>query len=116
MIIYVTTLTGIKIVINVSPTDSIEYLKTLIYNANNTPVDQQRLIFNGTQLEDYRTLADYNIQQKATISMVLRLRGGMLHETSGRNGTYERLKSVYFSLDDEDDNEDDNEDDESDYI
>ena len=96
------TLTGKTIRLKYTNELQIIELKYLIFNKVGMPPDQQRLILNGAQLEDGRTLSEYKIKNGDAIHLISRLRGGMFHETSGKNGNYKSLEYMIIDIDYED--------------
>jgi hypothetical protein len=93
------TLTGkeIDIKCDINSTSVAEF-KTLISCHEGIPEDQQRVIFEGKQLEDSKYLYEYEIKDKGILHLILRLRGGMYHEVSGRDGSYPPLRDVFYTI------------------
>lgn len=95
-VVFVHTLTGKKLSLVVRPTETIEGVMNKILEQEAIPLDQQRLIFAGKQLDRERALDDYDVRDGSVLHLVLRLRGGMAHWTSSRSD-YEMLYLKTFN-------------------
>ena len=82
--IKIRSLTGKETLTRVHHKMIVSELKNMIEKIDQTPFDQQRLVYNGKQLEDDRTLDYYGVNEESVIHIILRIRGGMFHETSAR--------------------------------
>jgi len=86
------TLTGKTIRTELPAMATVIELKSAIQDREGIPVDQQRLVYGGMQLEDELPLAAYGIGDQSTLHLILRLRGGMYHASSGMEGL-DRMRS-----------------------
>jgi len=96
MQLFVKTLTGKTVTIEVEEGESIEDVKAKIAEKEGIPPEQQRLIFGGQQLQDAKTLSDYDVGDDSTLHLVLRLRGGNIPSLLSRNSKHFEVSSDFL--------------------
>jgi hypothetical protein len=96
--VFCKSLLGKSIIIDIMSNATIEDLKIEIEKKERMPIDAIRLLFSGVELQNFIYLYEYGIQEESIIYIIIRLRGGMFHETSGKNGIYGNLLPNYFLI------------------
>lgn len=96
--IFVRTLNGKNITIRGLDDMKVAMLKNQIEEKEGIPANQQALIYMGKRLENNMILGDHGVKDCSTLHLVLRLSGGMYHETSGKNGNYGKLNELMFKI------------------
>lgn len=99
IMMYIKTLTGKQIIVNVNPKiTKVGELKLKMQDMEGIPPEQQRFVFDGIHLEDDNLLSYYNVQNESCFHLVLRLRGCMYNELYGINGNYEPLTNIMYDI------------------